>query len=79
MTAGMRLYTACILFMAFHISYGDIIKKSPYETNKPPVMLGKKSANVTAGPYTPDWTSLDSRPLPTWFDEAKFGIFIHWV
>ncbi|XP_007491360.2 tissue alpha-L-fucosidase isoform X2 [Monodelphis domestica] len=28
--------------------------------------------------YTPDWESLDSRPLPSWFDEAKFGIFLHW-
>lgn len=28
--------------------------------------------------YDPTWESLDSRPLPTWFDEAKFGIFIHW-
>jgi len=28
--------------------------------------------------YTPDWDSLDTRPLPTWYDEAKIGIFIHW-
>nr|CAB3247383.1 alpha-L-fucosidase [Phallusia mammillata] len=28
--------------------------------------------------YEPNWDSLDSRPLPTWYDEAKFGIFIHW-
>ncbi len=28
--------------------------------------------------YTPDWESLDSRPLPSWYDDAKFGIFIHW-
>lgn len=28
--------------------------------------------------YTPDWTSLDARPLPKWFDEAKIGIFVHW-
>ncbi|XP_077257104.1 alpha-L-fucosidase-like isoform X1 [Temnothorax americanus] len=28
--------------------------------------------------YTPTWSSLDSRPLPSWYDEAKFGIFIHW-
>ncbi|CAO2580971.1 Tissue alpha-L-fucosidase [Lemmus lemmus] len=21
---------------------------------------------------------LDSRPLPRWFDEAKFGVFVHW-
>lgn len=28
--------------------------------------------------YTADWTSLDSRPNPVWYDNAKFGIFIHW-
>ncbi|KAK7092594.1 alpha-L-fucosidase-like [Littorina saxatilis] len=28
--------------------------------------------------YTPDWESLDSRPLPAWYDESKVGIFIHW-
>jgi alpha-L-fucosidase len=28
--------------------------------------------------YTPNWKSLDSRPLPQWYDDAKFGIFIHW-
>lgn len=28
--------------------------------------------------YQPDWTSVDSRPLPQWYDEAKFGIFMHW-
>ncbi|XP_015367657.1 PREDICTED: alpha-L-fucosidase isoform X2 [Diuraphis noxia] len=28
--------------------------------------------------YEPDWTSLDARPLPAWYDQAKFGVFIHW-
>ena len=28
--------------------------------------------------YTPDWESIDSRPIPSWFPQAKFGIFIHW-
>jgi alpha-L-fucosidase len=28
--------------------------------------------------YTPDWNSLDKRPLPQWYDDAKIGIFIHW-
>jgi alpha-L-fucosidase len=28
--------------------------------------------------YEPTWESLDSRPLPSWYDEAKVGIFIHW-
>lgn len=28
--------------------------------------------------YEPNWKSIDSRPLPDWYDQAKFGIFIHW-
>ncbi len=28
--------------------------------------------------YAPTADSLNSRPLPAWYDEAKFGIFIHW-
>jgi len=28
--------------------------------------------------YQPNWQSIDSRPVPKWFTDAKFGIFIHW-
>jgi len=28
--------------------------------------------------YEPSWDSLNKRPTPQWFDDAKFGIFIHW-
>lgn len=28
--------------------------------------------------YTSSWKSLDSRPLPEWYDDAKVGIFIHY-
>ena len=28
--------------------------------------------------YQPNWDSIDSRALPEWYDEAKFGIFMHW-
>jgi alpha-L-fucosidase len=28
--------------------------------------------------YQPTWESVDSRPVPPWFRDAKFGIFIHW-
>ncbi len=28
--------------------------------------------------YEPTWESLDSRPAPGWYLDAKFGIFIHW-
>ncbi len=28
--------------------------------------------------YENNWQSLNSRPVPKWFGDAKFGIFIHW-
>ena len=28
--------------------------------------------------YQPTWESLDSRPLPEWYDEVKLGIILHW-
>jgi alpha-L-fucosidase len=28
--------------------------------------------------YQPTWASIDSRPTPRWYTDAKFGIFIHW-
>ena len=28
--------------------------------------------------YEPNWKSIDSRPLPPWYDDAKIGIFLHW-
>ena len=28
--------------------------------------------------YQPNWDSIDKRPTPEWFTNAKFGIFIHW-
>lgn len=34
--------------------------------------------NIKAQDYKPEWASLDKRPVPQWFTDAKFGIFIHW-
>ena len=28
--------------------------------------------------YDATWESIDSRPTPQWWLDAKFGIFIHW-
>ena len=36
------------------------------------------SVSLSAQKYTPDWNSIDSRPVPAWFEDSKFGIFIHW-
>ena len=34
--------------------------------------------SLSSAKYKPDWSSLDKRPLPNWYDEGKLGIFIHW-
>lgn len=44
--------------------------------------VGKPEAALPAptsmNRYEPNWESIDSRAVPTWFEDAKFGIFIHW-
>ncbi len=36
------------------------------------------SVNCFAQHYEPNWNSLNTRGIPSWFQDAKFGIFIHW-
>ncbi|HVI47723.1 MAG TPA: alpha-L-fucosidase [Chitinophaga sp.] len=33
---------------------------------------------LSAQRYTASWPSLNKRGIPVWFNQAKFGIFIHW-
>jgi alpha-L-fucosidase len=33
---------------------------------------------MAAGGYQGNWESIDKRPCPPWYTDAKFGIFIHW-
>jgi alpha-L-fucosidase len=41
-------------------------------------LLAKLVTPLNAQPYQPTWDSIDKRPTPPWFEDAKFGIFIHW-
>ena len=36
------------------------------------------AVSVFGQTYKPSWESLDKRPTPAWFEDSKFGIFIHW-
>uniref|UniRef100_A0A1I8F3W0 alpha-L-fucosidase n=1 Tax=Macrostomum lignano TaxID=282301 RepID=A0A1I8F3W0_9PLAT len=42
------------------------------------LLLLLRQAGPAAARYEPNWQSLDSRPLPGWYDQAKIGVFIHW-
>ena len=36
------------------------------------------NSNETKTVYTADWQSVQNYEVPTWFNDAKLGIFIHW-
>ncbi|XP_042148805.1 alpha-L-fucosidase-like [Ixodes scapularis] len=42
------------------------------------VLLVHLWASAAVARYEPTWESLDARPLPAWYDQAKVGIFLHW-
>lgn len=41
-------------------------------------MLTAPLARAAEARYQATWESLDTRPSPQWYTDAKFGIFIHW-
>lgn len=40
--------------------------------------LEKIEKVAEAGPFKPSWDSLTAYEVPQWYQDAKFGIFIHW-
>ena len=40
--------------------------------------LKKVDQQAMDGPFRPDWDSLQKYRVPEWYQDAKFGIFIHW-
>ena len=42
------------------------------------VLFGMQSAPAASEEYEANWASLENHPTPAWFEEGKFGIFIHW-
>ncbi len=40
--------------------------------------LGKIDEVIKNGEYKDNWASLQKYPIPQWYIDAKFGIFIHW-
>ncbi len=48
----------------------------------PADLAGKRLAEIDAtiaqGPFQPSWESLGDFRVPEWYQDAKFGLFIHW-
>lgn len=62
-------------------SYRESYRESNLESNPESNRESNRKYDLESNrgkKFEPNWESLDSRPLPLWYDEAKFGIFMHW-
>src|SRR5437868_11173676 len=41
-------------------------------------LLKSVDRQANEGPFRPEWESLQRYQAPAWYEDAKFGIFIHW-
>jgi len=42
------------------------------------IFAHRVNAQTSQNQYQPTWESLNARPYPQWFRDAKLGVFIHW-
>ena len=51
---------------------------APVDVSDNSVALAAVAAVVAAGPYEATWESLRGYTPPRWYEDAKFGVFLHW-
>ena len=42
------------------------------------IPVSEEQEQMATGPFQPNWESLSNYETPTWFRDAKFGIWAHW-
>ncbi|KAK9498474.1 hypothetical protein O3M35_003107 [Rhynocoris fuscipes] len=67
----MLIFIFLVLFNIFAPLYGGLDRYGSILSKDPPTPSPSPKPS-------PDWNYIDSRPLPSWYDKAKIGIFIHW-
>jgi len=67
----MKIALCLLLFATIAYAQEDQLPN----TIVPPENLPPERPRIT---YQPKWESLDSRPLPNWYDTGKIGIIVHW-
>jgi alpha-L-fucosidase len=73
-------YAICLLSALVFAGTHAICAASPipHAPGKKVIHVATKPVHKDAKKYEANWASLDSRPIPQWYKDAKFGIFIHW-
>jgi alpha-L-fucosidase len=67
-----------ILLLVTVIVIGAALIAGPKAQTPTAAILAKVDAAVSKGPFAPNWKSLEHFAVPAWYEDGKFGIFIHW-
>lgn len=57
---------------------GEPMPPAPPASPEVAAYLASVDRAVRAGRFAPSWAALADRPVPRWYLDGKFGIFIHW-
>ena len=66
------MFPICVILL--NVEYQTLYAEVTTHRNR----RSRDTTELEGNKYSPTWESLDSRPLPSWYDEAKIGIFLHW-
>lgn len=53
-------------------------KQAVSEQTRAEEKLAQIKSVANKGPFKPEWESFSQYEIPAWYQDAKFGIFIHW-
>jgi alpha-L-fucosidase len=65
-------------YLALVAMIGGAESVSAADNPKFAARLKEIDAVADRGPFKPNWKSLETFRVPDWYQEGKFGIFIHW-
>jgi alpha-L-fucosidase len=68
-----KLLVSC----AISISLGSCAFAQSYD-QKVEAAIQKVDTRIQQGPFASNWDSLQNYKIPAWYEDAKFGIFVHW-
>jgi alpha-L-fucosidase len=70
-----RFRTTALTLLALVVAIGAPARaEDPKVTQK----VHEVDTVVARGPFSPNWDSLGKFKTPAWYEDAKFGVFIHW-
>jgi len=69
----------CVAVVIFSMLLNSLMLTSAIAADKSVGTVVKNVESVVAqGPFNASWDSLKKYQVPKWYEDAKFGIFIHW-